>query len=533
MLGIMPDQESILKKPVDADSGDGDPVGQASLSRLQVLGIAVLVLCGYLLLAQRTFYREDGYQLIHHMWGKGQLYHDIHPLYLPILDLAVRLLSWTGQGAHGIGTWLSALSVSAALFFLGLMARQAIVGRRRQLLFLGFVAACPAVSFFATVVEFHGLFFFFVGLGFFVAEKLIQAGSGRAALAWAATLGLVTSLGTAAHATGQLLVPLFGAWVIARRDSWGRLAALFLFACVHGLLYFGGLSLTVHALGLGGQSQAAGSIGHLERWLRQGLLTAVSRFPGQLWWEIAFPYLPLSLLPLVLWWPRNRRMCPTALQILAILGMFTPYLLLVVLTLADEHTGAAIWERGAYLLPLAPAAAWVLARWSLPIRTLALLLLGGAVISVAQIRLHDQRPGLDFTTELETVTHGAPIFVFVSPVESPWMYLHLPGARQVLVQELLTTDPAMRPTQMAWADHQLPLWFAEGRRLFLTRDAQALMEARSDGEMGELLAEMKRARPLIHALVEANGRAWLDHLAEHFRIVEVPGHPRFLELIPR
>jgi len=102
-----------------------------------------------------------------------------------------------------------------------------------------------------------------------------------------------------------------------------------------------------------------------------------------------------------------------------------------------------------------------------------------------------------------------------------------------LVQELLTTDPAMRPAQMAWADQQLPQWFAEGRRLFLTRDARALMKGGREGEMGKLLAEMSTAHPLIYAMAMANGRAWLDHLEKGWKLVEVEGHPDFIELRPR
>ncbi len=534
MLGIMADQVLIREKPpgggiLGAERAPEPP----SLTRLQVLAVALLALLAYVLLGQRTFYREDGYQLIHHMLGKGQLYHDVHPLYLPILDLATRLLAWTGQTAHGMGTLLSAFSVAGAIFFLGLMARRSLRGRTRQLLFLAFVAACPAVSFFATVVEFHGLFFFFVGLSFCFAEGVIQAGSHRKAIGMALLLGLATSLGTAAHATGQLLLPLFWGWVIARRSSWDRWPPLLLFSATHLLLYFGGLALLLHLLDIGGQSQAAGSIGHLDRWLRQGLGTAVTRFPGQFWWEIVYPFLPLSLLPLVLVLPGERRARPSPLQLLAAFAMFLPYLLLVVLTLADEHSGEAIWERGAYLLPLAPAAAWALAGARLSVRLFLVLVLSGAILSVTQIRSHDQRPGLAFAIEIEAMGQGAPVGLLVGPFESIYLHLEVPGAQQILVQSMLAKAPAEALADLALMEARLRRWHAEGRRIFLSAKTRDLMEGRGEGEIGRRLTEMKASFPQIYAAWVANGQALLSRLEDGWSLVVVPGHPRYYELRSR
>lgn len=534
MLGIMPGQASIREKtPSGGDLGVATSPDRSALSRLEVLGLALLAALVYVLLGQRTFYREDGYQLIHHMLSKGQLYHDIHPLYLPALQLAQVLLSWTGRGAHGIGTLLSAISVAGALFFLGLTARRAIPGRSRELLFLGLVAFCPAVAFFATVVEFHGFFFLFVGLAFLAAEGLIQSQCKRVAVGSAILLGLATALGTAAHATGQLLVPLLWAWVVGRRGSFAPWRALLLFTGIHVLVYFGGLALVLAVLGIGGQSQAAGSLGHLQRWLGQGLVTATARFPGQLWWEIVFPYLPLSLLPLLLILPGERRARPSRLQVLAVLTMFLPYLLLVVLTLADEFTGEAIWERGAYLLPLAPPAAWALARARLPLSWLTCLLLGGVILSVAQIRQHDERPGRALAQEVRAITDGQPILAFVGPVESIHLYPELPEVRQGFVLDLLTSARPLSPEAICTlGDGMISEAFAKGRRVLMTRRAHDLMAGSETGEIGKRLAEMKQASPLLHAHLVTLGRAWLAHLQQHYHLTPVPDHPDFFELTP-
>ncbi|HHI78692.1 MAG TPA: hypothetical protein ENK02_01790 [Planctomycetes bacterium] len=384
----------------------------------------------YLLFGQTTFYREDGLQFVFNFIERGNLRHDHHLLYLPIAWGFRQALDWTGWGTHRILTVLSGLMTALGVFLAGLTLVQARFGRRQALFCLGLLGFCPAVFFFATVVEIHGVFFPFAMGGFLLAEFLVREEGRRRQLGFAAALGALTWFASLVHSSGHLLLPLLGAWIAARRGIRELLSPLLLWALVHGLLMGVGNPIVLHLLGeaKGGASRALEVI--QERTPLQGILGRI--FPS-LFKEVFISYPPLWVVAfLPLWDSRLWSKVGWALVGIA------PYLLLTILFLADLHTFEPIYERGAYLLPLAFPAAWLLSRRIPSFLVLLILLLIGAGRSIQQVWTHDTRPGRPFAMGFRECTGGGPALLLAGGlVDLSSALLEMPEVRVIFISDFV------------------------------------------------------------------------------------------------
>ncbi|MEZ5988902.1 MAG: hypothetical protein R3F30_07220 [Planctomycetota bacterium] len=446
------------------------PHDRKGIGILTILTIAALCFALYVLLRQDVFYREDGYQLVHHHLAKGRSWHDVHPLYLPVLAWFQRLVSMEGWNEFEVASMFSAASVAFCVLMVGLTARRAGLQAREGVPWMLLTGLCPGVTFFATVVEFHGFFLAFVGICFWQAERLVSGEPPPHRWLSAGLLGLGTALATAAHASGHLLVPLLGAWVIARRDRLDRLPELIAFAATHMVLYLVGLAVVDVVLGL--PRHAAGrSAEWLSEWIDVGAI--FGRVLPSLWHEVLVPFAPLNLA--LVWtvlraWPNP----PTLLQVRVGAAAFGLYWLAALLILADPNDGSAIVEHGAYLLPLAiPAAYWVARRLE-PV-WLDLLVLASLALAWNAIDLHgyENRGQQDaaMAAGFATLGLGPEDVVICGPEESMGLYIQGATCKQVMVLDCAEWSSGTAAGVVVKMREQL----AEGRRILVTQRALDLL----------------------------------------------------------
>lgn len=471
----------------------GNPVG---LGEILLLSLSFTFL--YLYWGQTTFYREDGLQFVFNFIDRGNLRHDHHLLYLPIAWVFRQALDGTGWGTHRILTVLSGLMTGLGIFIGGLAVLKAQFRRIQAFFFLGFLGFCPAVFFFATVVEIHGVFFPFAMGVFLLAEFLIQEEGQRKRIFWALALGVMTWLASLVHSSGHLLLPLCGAWIAARRGFREMLIPFFLWALVHGTLMGLGNPLVLQLLGekSGGASRALEVIE--ERTPLKGILGRI--FPS-LYNEVLISFPPLWLVVFAPLWDASLR----KKVLWAVIGVL-PYLLLTTLFLADLHTYEPIYERGAYLLPLAFPAAWILARRISSPALLSLLLLIGAARSVEQVWTHDTRPGRPFAQGFRRVTQGEKAILLAGGVvDLSSTLLEMPEVRVVFLSDFVARPEI--PVAVI-AGKILELSQKESLPLFLSKEAVTLWSKGPLAQRGEALLKRLRKDFLLIDRDSGSFSAW-------------------------
>jgi hypothetical protein len=336
--------------------------------------VGCAALCGYLLLAQRTFYGVDGWRLVRRV-STGDVRSDMHLLYKPIAHRCAQIGESLGLSVYESMVVASAVGTAVGVGFLVEAGRQLGLGRGRAVLTALLVGVLPGVLFFATVVERHGPFFAFAGLTAFAAACLSARPSAGRGIGFA----VACTLAYAAHSTGVLMVAAFlpFAFVLARRNGGDGarpgLAPFVVAALGTGVGMFAARRLGVRLGTVQNEGDnfafflqhAAVHVGQLEQ------------LPGCLWNEVAVAFFPAS----VLWLLARPR---DGLLLLAVAAAIAVYGLLSFLILGSFD------ERGAYALPLAWPLAAVAGR---TLRTAQLLraIFVAAFVSIVLVLRHDDR----------------------------------------------------------------------------------------------------------------------------------------------
>lgn len=337
--------------------------GGAWLDGLLLSGTALLA---YLLLAQETLYRADGHIILARLADRGASGSLVHVLFMPALIAFHDAIGPLGLAPHRVATVFAALTTALAVlvFRLALAARP----RGEAALATALVAVCPPVVFFATVVEMHAPFFLAAQICFLVTEALVR----RSTLPRALLLGACLALACLLHATGLALPCLLLPWLAFGTAGRHRAALVALVAFAVALL---AAATGLRSIGL----VNAGAIGTDLVALVGAMLPRVVNAPAILWHEAAVPYLPLSLAILVAC--RHRPLRQRLAVLAAALAVYTVMTAMLI-------GGTRRHECGAYLLPLAGAAASLVARAMRP-RTALLLVVVSAVLGVVRVRGHD------------------------------------------------------------------------------------------------------------------------------------------------
>lgn len=315
---------------------------QASRARwLDGVLCALGALLVYALLGQDRFYLYDG-ETFYMSVARGETRHFAHVLYMPLVAGFARFGEVLGMKlfdamtlASGVGAALGVLLHHRAAAVLG-------AGRGGAVACALAVAGVPAVVFFATVIEVHGVFFAFAGLAWWAAAHAVRSPS----LGRCAVFAVATGLAASVHASGHLLAIAVALFVVAQRPevlrprtllAWGAVGAL-----AHGAVWAGLVAL------VGGEAGSSGS--ESARVVLERLtVDTLPHLPWTVCNEWLLPFAPVSLAAVAaLFRPRFRR------EALALHVALIPYL-----ALAFVYLGPQIIEHGAYFLPMALPATWL------------------------------------------------------------------------------------------------------------------------------------------------------------------------------
>jgi MFS family permease len=203
--------------PTDSSVEAGPAPGRYPLAWL-VLDATVLTLLAaavYWSLRQHSWYLVDGQTFVHSAL-LGEWAHPYHTFYMPLLGAFMRL--WTDAGST---PYEGAVSLSAFGGAVGVGLSLVVIARlgfaRGQALLLGLcVAVCPAIAFFSTVVEVHGLFVVFLAIALWTMVEHVRRPS-----VWTLLLaGFGIGVAFVAHPTGGLIGCLFPVlWWIGREST--------------------------------------------------------------------------------------------------------------------------------------------------------------------------------------------------------------------------------------------------------------------------------------------------------------------------
>ena len=348
------------------------------------LGTFAITFVIYAVLRQDCFYRHDGWGFVNAL-ESGSEFGSAHPFYIPLARIWHSLLALTGIGTFRAAGLLSAFGSAIAVAIHALSLRR--LGQRDWVLGCAWVALCPAVLFFASVIEIHGLFLAFASLSFYLCVLLAEMRSLFVAILLAVALAVATGV----HASGVLLPLLFLPWYL--RKAREHLLLTTATVMVVAILY---LSIVWWLLPGGVATDASLPTA-------SDLIRESPRLLPVLWREWLLPFFPVSLL-VVFALARRRWRVEAALLLLTLV----PYVLTCVLLLQEAP------EKGAYLLP-----------WILPASLLALEMCGpwlgrvlvaaGALLGLWTIQAHETARGVDpgWAHHVEQACEGHSSYVLV------------------------------------------------------------------------------------------------------------------------
>jgi hypothetical protein len=412
----------------------------------------------YAACGQSTFYKTDGICLIHYV-NVGTLWGSVHHvLYLPILDGFHALLAPVGVSVYRAAVLLSAGGSALGVAFAHAGYLRLGLDRTHAALAALLAGLAPAVCFFATVVEYHGLFFGAAGLAFWVLTWTAQ----RPTFARATLLGLATYFAATVHATGHVLPALTCGWLVAlgwNERRWLALRPALVAGVVHLLLLFG-VPLATRAFGNTATPESQTGIFALQHFAAANLPLAFARE-----WLLAFA--PLSAV-LVL----RPRPGTVRLEWAAMLVAMLPYTLLS----WGLNTGNFPSECGAYWLPLALPAARV-AVAVLPRAGALALAVACAGCGLFQILRHDDpSAGRAYARDLELGTRGRPCVLLIGdPAEAAALLIERPAQEYLPLDFLSRLSPAALQQQLPQMHVVLQRWQGEDRDVYLTSGARDLL----------------------------------------------------------
>lgn len=427
--------------------------GRADAGIVALLGLAVAFA-----LRQHTFYKDDGDVYLMTI-VEGNLQHPHHMLYKPMVAGLHRLTAPLGASLYDAGVLLSALGTGIGLGCAYLAARWLGLRRGEARAVAALTLAVPAVLFFATVVELHGVFFGFLGPALLAAAALAR----RPTLGRGACLGAALALAYVGHASAGLLPSLLLPLLLfypAPNVSLGRArevlpAALLAGAVFGAFLYVLPWLGRITGIGVDSASAAAYVMRDAAAFAADG-----QRWLTTVWYEWLVPYAPFNLLALGLCFVGRHRAQARWLH-----AGLVPYYLVCVFLLPNA-------EFGAYLLPCA----WPLALLTvrvLPARAAALLCFVGLLGGVVWIKTHD-RPELaaQFAAGAREAGGGRPLVLLLGDHDDAKATLiGLPETEKIVVLHAGTVPADDLARLLDRVDALLAARWRDGRAVLLTDGA--------------------------------------------------------------
>jgi hypothetical protein len=441
-------------------------------------GIALFAACLlYAMLRQETFYSADGFGLLIAA-RKEDLMLPHHVLYLPILAIARSMAS----SLYGAASWLSVVGAGAGVA----LSHAAFVrlgwSRMSAALATCVVATAPAVVFFATVVELHGLHFGSCGATWLAIAWFARKPSAAAGLA----IGVATAIGYLGHGTG-LLLPIvalpFAAILAKDRGADARTLPLPLglsLASHVAVVAVSNALLRVVEPGVSVDGAAQYAIGqHGALVLAQPLLVLHSVLHDWL-----FPFFVTSAISLYgIMVPSSRLL---AISLWCAVGCYAA----VTAVLMGDGT-----EHGAYLVPLIWPAAVVAVRAIPSVRMLSAAIAVSAAFAIWGVVSHDVGEDRNFAAGYRRVVAERPaILVVGSHRELAPLLLDEPYAEWLVVSEVMALAGA--ESALLWVENWVHATQRAGRDVLLTEGTLRWLADPSSlggGELGGRLLSHLRA----------------------------------------
>ncbi|MEZ5964691.1 MAG: hypothetical protein R3F56_12655 [Planctomycetota bacterium] len=399
--------------------------------------VAAGALAVYLLLAQEAFHGLDVHVHVFFL-TQGHLEHPFHLLYMKLAGAAWPPLRALGLSPHHALRLLSAVGTALGVASTHRAAASVCASRGLAFWVAALTAVLPAVVFFATVAEIHGVFAAFAGTAWWAWAIFVR----RPAWWAGAVMGIATGLAASVHATGHLLVPMFLALAWTRggiapdvagdgpprassppRTPWRAFVVAVAAHAVVTVSLAAWLQPQRLSMPFEGQIAFLGetAAAHRTPWL--GTLWRVARDE----WLLAL--CPVSLLAWGAFFRRGRA-GPT----LAVAAAVAAYVGVACLLLDDVN------ERGAYLLPLAFPLA-LLTSWFVPRPfLLAAAAAVGLSVAYAQVRSHDHVGEAAWVQGFLSVARAQPVAVICRDVdEQEALTRALPDLPFVRVDSLLAS----------------------------------------------------------------------------------------------
>ncbi|HHI78393.1 MAG TPA: hypothetical protein ENK02_00260 [Planctomycetes bacterium] len=462
---------------------EGRKGGRGNWEGVLWFGVSLVVL---LLAAQGSFYKADAQRLVLRLTN-GDLQYPHHKLYLPLLYGFSQLLAPLKLSPFQLARAFSALGVAMGVAFSFASFRRLGANLKISRLSTLGTLSVPTVFFFGTTVELHGPFFGFAGFSIWIWAWLVErARQQRGTLLPALLLGGSTALASGVHASGMILPALLLPWFLALRwkKPGPKLLPMGLFLASHGLL------LLLFA-----------NPGHSVDFLQEGFHhpTGIRELPGIFWYEFLWPFFPYSLsLFLAL------RIKSARAEVLALLVALLPYLLGALRLIAGDP------EFGAYLIPLAPLAAYLSCR-ALGIWALFLLLPAfGVQHSIREI--FDQKDAYQVRVQgLRRATGNKPSLLLIGDPEEFSAFLAQAPAYRLFPLDLVAKIRLEDfPSALQSLDHKLHAEWAKGEQVLLTGGGRAYLEdPRKTLEKGPLLLKFLQSRYQLLPRRAKGFEAWL------------------------
>jgi hypothetical protein len=449
----------------------------------------------YLFLGQQTLYRVDAHALL---WRSmvGQTSHQYHTFYLPVLEVFKSLCSPLKLSLYEVAQFYSVVGTSAGLFLAHLANLRIGLSRVESAFATGLLAVCPAVLFFATIVEVHGPLFFFIGLTYLAVAEVLRVPKPSRAV-W---LGACLSLGFLAHPVSALmgaLLPVLWVWRVSSHDARPAgyaLRSLFsLGALAAVILLLGILALPWALRELGFTTDAKFSFDYLVAMSDQ--LFAPLQFLATVRDEWLLAFLPLSITTAALLFFRRWRRTVLVYGLALVPYMLTCHLMLV------EYG-----ELGAYVIPMAWPMAVLLAPLSIRMPWLALASLAlSLLLSIAQVSEHDRpEPAREHAAGMQAIAQGKELYAFLgSKADTEAYFVHLPNLPIVWIPDLLTRGPEVREQILQGFERELAKIPPDGRVVLISKEAKGTLDtlvgsfpSRSASILGEYLESRFRFEPV-------------------------------------
>ncbi len=490
--------------------------------------VAVVATCLYLALGSGEFYKTDGVDIVwlldEHLQGRPTKPwpHPWHVGYLPALAWFQGLTTSLGLEPDflALGAWFSALGAGLGVGFChAAFCRLAELPQAR--LATAFLALCPTVLLFATVVEFHGPLLAPLGACVWWTARQV----GRPSWGGMVLLGGSCHLAFLCHGQALFLPLWLSAFYLARRGE----------RCARRDLQLAATAGAVHvALWLALPRLLPAHYGHWAD-LAAGFAAEASTgrpqslafLPEIVWQEWLRPLAPMSWLALgALFVPGLRREA-----VAFVLGL-APFLYVSVRQLVDEP------EFGAYLLPLLPGAALLVARLPLPRIVLWFLLAATVANGLTLEPWRRSEPVDDLAVEVERAEPGGAPFVLIGShreLAVAYETFGVPAQRRdplrddrflwVRAQASARAE-TFTPEQALGVEHFLKALQARGRAVLITRTALASL----DDPRAAMLAEKATLElPPNEAMA---GPRFAAHLRTKFEL-RATASPLLLRIVPR